>query len=192
MSTWSYPLHWLSVKSCPLDFITEKICVEIGAFLYYFILFQAWIFAILENNIKKLGYFLPEVSKQLQRQSSKYIHSYNNLLLVRYFCLRTICAFVLGGDRWRGPFRKFFDPVQQSLVDTGILNGASRIPQDCAMLKWFKVNISDWKSWFCFFHPIFEHKALYSGHIVEKNYFAQRFPLQTGKQKCKLWIFQYK
>ena len=42
-------------------------------------------------------FFLPEVSKQLWRQSSKYLHSYNILLLAKYFYSRTKCAFVLGG-----------------------------------------------------------------------------------------------
>ena len=46
----------LSVKSCSLDFITQKICVEIGANLYDFSLFQTWISGILDN-IKKFGYF---------------------------------------------------------------------------------------------------------------------------------------
>ena len=45
----------------------------------------------------KMIIFLPEVSKQLYKQSSKYLHSYNVLLLVKYFYSRTKCAFVLGG-----------------------------------------------------------------------------------------------
>ena len=46
--------------------------------------------------------FLPEVSKQLYKQSSKYLHSYNVLLLVKYFYSRTKCAFVLGGYSQQG------------------------------------------------------------------------------------------
>ena len=51
----AYPLHWLSVKSCSLDFIADKICAEIGAFLYNFSLFRTCISAILDN--KKLWHF---------------------------------------------------------------------------------------------------------------------------------------
>ena len=37
-------------------------CVEIGAFLYDFSLFQVWFLAALDNSIKKFGHFLLEVS----------------------------------------------------------------------------------------------------------------------------------
>ena len=43
------------------NLITEKICVQIGANLYDFGLFQAWIPAILDNIIKKTGVFLPDM-----------------------------------------------------------------------------------------------------------------------------------
>ena len=33
--------------------MAEKICVEMGAFLYDFRIFQAWIFDILDDNIFK-------------------------------------------------------------------------------------------------------------------------------------------
>ena len=42
--------------------------------------------------------FLPEVSKQLWRQSSKYLHSYNILLLAKYFLFKNKMCFRVGGD----------------------------------------------------------------------------------------------
>ena len=46
--------------------------------------------------------FLPEEAKQLSRQSSKYIHSYNIPLLGNYFYSKTKGAFVLGGNSQQG------------------------------------------------------------------------------------------
>ena len=45
---------------------------------------------------------LPEMSKQSWSQSSKYLHSYNILLLAKYFYSRTKLAFVLGGYSQQG------------------------------------------------------------------------------------------
>ena len=49
------------IRSWSFESIADEICVETGALLYDFSLFQTWIFAILDNNIKNLGLFAGSV-----------------------------------------------------------------------------------------------------------------------------------
>ena len=63
--------------------------------------------------------FLPEVSKQLWRQSSKYLHSYNILLLAKYFFSRTKSAFVLGEYSQQGVPGGGIDDMVQKIYKVG-------------------------------------------------------------------------